>query len=212
MARVQGERVQNLLQSVGLDVPARKKSGNAVDVHDPRPELDHVALSGVATQDGKAITTATRAAGVPDAEVKYRQALREYLRTGADYKGAEKLFADSGVAAKELAKITAEEASTFFRMAKDEFVRSADEHERFAERIGQRGGTIRPQLEIRLESLKREAHRAFEGAVRADALLGGLDPQRGRDLEAMEAILLRMGFPKDEVAISSRQRPVNAAE
>jgi hypothetical protein len=37
-------------------------------------------------------------------------------------------------------------------------------------------------------------------------LLGGLDPQRGQDLHAMEAILLRMGFPKDQVTISSRQQ------
>lgn len=208
--KIQADR-QNLLQGVGVQAPVKKTAPKA-DVHDPRPELDHVALTGVATQDGKGITTATRAKGVPDAEVKYRQALREHLRTGADYKGAEKVFADSGVAAKEIAKITAEEASSFFRMSKDEFVRSADEHENFANRAAKLGGNIRPQLKIRMESLKREAHTAFEGAVRADGMLGGLDPQRGRDLEAMEAILLRMGFPKDEVVVSSRQRPVAAAK
>lgn len=209
MAKIQGERLKNLMQSVGVEAPAKKAAAKG-DVHDPRPEIDHVALTGVATADGKAISTATRAKGVPDAEVKYRQALREFLRTGADYKGAEKIFADSGVAAKEIAKITSEEASSHFRMSKDEFVRSADEHETFAERA--QGGVIRPQLKIRLETLKRQAHTSFEGAVRADGMLGGLDPQRGRDLEAMEAILLRMGFPKDEVVVSSRQRPAAAVK
>ena len=97
-------------------------------------------------------------------------------------------------------------------MAKDEFVKSADEHETFADRAAKQGGTIRPQLKIRMETLRRQAHTSFEGAVRADGVLGGLDPQRGRDLEAMEAILLRMGFPKDEVVINSRQRPVPAVK
>ncbi len=211
MAKVQGERPVNLIQTLGAAIPAKKVAAKA-DAHDPRPELDHVALTGVATTDGQAVQTASRAKGVPDAEVKYRQALREFLRTGADYKGAEKIYADSGVAAKELAKIASEEGSSFFRMAKDEFVRAADEHETFAERIAKQGGKIRPQLEIRLEALKRQAHTSFDGAVRADSMLGGLDPQRGRDLEAMEAILLRMGFPKDQVAISSRQRPVAAVK
>ncbi|MBM3267231.1 MAG: hypothetical protein FJZ01_06250 [Candidatus Sericytochromatia bacterium] len=201
MATVQGaaSKIQAPTQIEAPKAPARKAKVEGVD---PRPEIDSVALTGVATHDGQAIQTATRAKGVPDAEVKYRQALREFLRGGADYKGAEKVLGDSGVAAKEIAKIQAEEASSYFRMSRDEFVRTADEHMTLSARFGPKP---RPQAVIRLESLKRSAHTAFEGAVRADALLGGLDPQRGQDLAAMEAVLLRMGFPKDQVVISSRQ-------
>jgi hypothetical protein len=202
MANKVGEGAARILQ--GAPAVGGTKQAAKVQKDDATGAvIDNVALTGIATHDGQAIKTATRAAGVPDAEVKFRAAIRAFILNGADYQGAKKVFADSGVAAKEIAKIEAEESSTHFRMARDEFVRSADQFNDFSARVGPKP---RPQALIRLETLKREARTSFDRAVRADTVLGGLDPQRGKDLADMEAALLIMGFPKDQVVISSRQR------
>lgn len=173
-------------------------------INDSNPTLDHVSLAIGA--DGKPIQTATRAKGVPDLEVKYRAAIREFIRTGADLKPAEKALADSGVAAKELAKMLSEEASSQFVLHRDEFVRAGSQYDELSPKFQAKSDA---QM-LRLNDLKVRANNAFNSAVSADKLLGGLDPARGRDLEAMEAMLLIMGFPKDEINISSRPKKVEA--
>lgn len=190
-----GAKIQRVRESAQ---PAQL-AAHAVVANDPRPEVDHVALA--IGHDGKPVKTATRARGVPDVEVRLRAALREFLRDGTDPSTAEKAFKAAGGTASDAARITSEEASSFFRMSRDEFYSITGDHNRLTDAFGPRPT---PMQQARVNDLKTRAKTAFDGAVRADSALGGLDPARGQDLEQMEAELLRMGFPKDEIQISSR--------
>ncbi len=182
------------------DMSVASRPAPTVVANDPRPDLDHVSLA--ISHEGTPLQTATRARGVPDAEVKYRAALRDFLSKGTDFSGAQRALQASGASTQDVARIQAEEASSFFRMSRDEFFHIAGEGKRLSTAFGARPTSTQS---ARIADLKTQARNAFAGANRADEMLGGLDQQRGQDLEQMESELLSMGFPKDEVQISSRQ-------
>ncbi|MBU6429077.1 MAG: hypothetical protein KGR26_08720 [Cyanobacteria bacterium REEB65] len=178
--------------------PASKLAPTTIQ-NDPRPDLDHVSLA--ISHSGSPLQTATRVRGIPDTEVQYRTAIRHFLGNGNDFSAAEKAFLAAGFRPQDSARIQAEEASSFFRMARDEFRRTDNE---LVGLTSTAGAKPTPSQQTRINNLKLQASHSFSGAVRADQLLGGLDPQRGQDLEQMEAELLAMGFPKDQVQITSR--------
>ncbi|MEB3299472.1 MAG: hypothetical protein VKO21_08315 [Candidatus Sericytochromatia bacterium] len=179
-------------------VPTRPAHSPGVsDLHDARPDRDHMSLSGLHA-DGEVIRTPAGSGRPRDLEVAFRAALRDFLRTGLSFANAEQQLLKAGTPAAEVARYKAEEASSFYRMSRDTFLKSSGAHDALSAQRESSGTRI---LDRRIANLRQEAMGAFQGATRSHELLGGLDPIRRRELASMEQWLLSRGFPKDELLL-----------
>ena len=167
------------------------------ELHDARPDKDHMMLSGLHA-DGEVIRTAAHSGRPRAPEVAYRAAVREFLRTGKPFTEAEQQLARVGTPAAEISRLKSEEASTFYRMSRDTFLRSSSAYD-IAEANSNTSST--KVLDRRMATLREEAVGAYQGAARAHVLLGGMDPVRRRETALMEQWILAKGFPKDELIL-----------